>query len=193
MKKLIKVTAAFCVLGLASCDIDQTKKGALPTIDIEVDTDAGVMPEFDVDWMSVDVGTKTKTITVPTVQIVMEEKEVEVPFIDADWPDDYDDVAEQTITVEAEVSEFEYKIDIDEVYAKGDRLYVISKIEKSDKKIGNKSMRISDQIVINAPDLTVKHYIIGDKPSRGFNNNYTYVKNLDKITQKMEGAKKIYG
>ena len=193
MKKLLVATAAFCALGLASCDIDQTKKGELPTIDIDVDTDAGVLPEFDVDWMSVDVGTKTKMITVPTVQIVMKETEVEVPFIDADWPDDYDDVAEQTITVEAEVSEFEYDIDIDEVYAMGDRLYVISKIEKSDTKIGNKTMRVSDQIVINAPDLTVKHYIIGDKPARGFNNNYTYVKNLDKINKKMKGAKKIYG
>lgn len=193
MKKLLIAIGLFGILGIYSCDIDQTKEGELPSVDIDVDTKSGTMPEFDIDWMSVDVGTRTKTVTVPRVEIVMEEVEVDVPYISAEWPEDYGDVQDQTLMVEAEVTEYEYDINIESVYATGDRLYVISKLDKKDKKIGDKSMRVSDQIVINAPDLTVKHYILGDKPSRGFNNNYTYISSKDKISRRIKGAKKIYG
>lgn len=176
-----------------SCDVDKTQDGELPTVDVDIDADAGELPKFDVDWMNVNVGTTTKTVTVPTVEIVMEEKEVEVPFINAQWPSEFDDVQEQTVMVEAEVTGNEHKIDIREIYAKGDKLIVISKLEKTDKDIGDKAMRVNDQVVINAPDLTVKHYIIGERPARGFNNSYTYVANKNKIEDKLKGAHKIFG
>jgi len=193
MKKLLIAITAVGFFGLTSCDVQQTKEGEMPTVDVDVETEAGEMPEYDVDWMEVNVGTKTKTITVPEVEIVMEERVVEVPYIDAEWPEEYEDVSEQTITVEAEVLDYKYDLDIDEVYAKGDRLYVISNLDQKSEKIGDKSMRISDQIVVKAPDLTVKHYIVGEKPSRSFNNNYTYIENREKINKRIKGAKKIYG
>lgn len=193
MKKFIIALMAISSIGLYSCDIDKTKDGELPTVDVDVDTDPGKLPEFDVDWVDINVGTTTKTITVPTVEIVMEEREVEVPYINAEWPDEYDDVAEQTIAVEAEVTGHEYDMEIQEVYATGDKLIVISSLEKEDQEIGSKVMRVSDQIVINAPDLTVKHYIVGDKPARGFNNNYTYIANKSTISKRLKNAKKIYG
>lgn len=192
MKKLIIALTAFGMLGLYSCDIEQKESGEMPTIDIDVETEAGSLPEYDVDWVNIDVGTTTKTITIPTVEIVMEEREVEVPFINAKWPSEYD-VTEQTITVAAEVSGHEYDMEIEEVYASGNKLIVISSLERKDSKIGDKVMRVTDQIVVNAPDLSVTHYIIGDKPARGFNNNYTYVAKRSMIDKRLKSANKIYG
>jgi len=193
MKNLFITLFSLFLITTYSCDIDKTKSGELPSVDVDVETKSGELPEFDVDWINLNVGTTTKTITVPTVKIVMEEKEVEVPFINAKWPSEYDDVQEQTISVEAEVTGSEYGIDIKEIYAKGDKLFVISSLNKMTTDIGDNVMRVSDQVVINAPDLTIKHYIIGDKPSRGFNNNYTYISNSKKIEKRLKGAKKIYG
>lgn len=193
MKYIISIISIISTLFLFSCDIDKTKDGALPTIDVEVDTKSGSLPEYDIDWVGIDVGTTTKTITVPNVQIVLEEKEIEVPYIDAQWPPEFINVTQQSIAVEAEVIGHEHEIDIDEVYAISDRLIVISSLSKLDNQIGEEVLRVSDMIVINAPDVMVKHYIVGEKPIRGFNNNYTYISSKSKISDKLENAKKIYG
>lgn len=58
------VVAAFA-FGLI--DIDQTKQAKLP--DVEVNTEGGQAPSFDVDTADVDVGTKKETIEVPTVDV----------------------------------------------------------------------------------------------------------------------------
>ncbi len=54
-------------LGVAACDVDQTKEGDLP--EVEVNASGGQMPEFDVDGPTVNVGTENKTIEVPTVDV----------------------------------------------------------------------------------------------------------------------------
>jgi len=58
------------ILGLAACDVDQTKEAELP----EVEVKGGQAPEFDVETADVDVGT--------------EKKEIEVPDVDVKMPDD---------------------------------------------------------------------------------------------------------
>ena len=191
MKNLLFIFIAMFTLGMTSCDVDTTEKGEMPEVDVDVSAEEGELPEYDVDWADINVGTKTKTVKVPKVQVVVEEEEVEVPYINADWPED-EDVMEQTITVEAEVVNYEHELEIEEVYAVGDRLYVISELEKEDTELGEETMRISDQIVINAPDLVVKHYIIGQKPDRAFNNNYTYINSKNEISDRLKNAEKIY-
>ena len=57
MKKLLIALMAFGMLGLYSCDIEQKESGEMPTIDIDVETEAGSLPEYDVDWVNIDVGT----------------------------------------------------------------------------------------------------------------------------------------
>jgi len=192
MNKLLVLLVSICLINLYACEIDNTKSGELPSVDVDVDTKAGDLPEFDVDWVNVDVGMTTKTISVPTIEIVMEEREVEVPFINAKWPSDYDEVQEQTITVEAEITGQEHTVEIEEIYAKGDKLIVVSSLENINTPIGDQVMRVNDQVVINAPDLIIKHYIIGKKPLRGFNDNFTYIANRKKIAKRLKGAKKIY-
>ena len=67
MKPIISILAATSLLGLAACDVDQTKEGELP--EVEVNATGGEMPEFDVDAPTVNVGTENKTIEVPTVDV----------------------------------------------------------------------------------------------------------------------------
>lgn len=67
MKAIIRVLGIAAILSTSACDVDQTKEGELP--DVEVNASGGQMPEFDVDTPTVNVGTEKKTIDVPTVEI----------------------------------------------------------------------------------------------------------------------------
>ena len=72
---------------LAGCDIDQTREGELPEVDVDVAE--GQLPEFEVRGPDVDVGTEERTIDVPTdVDIETEERTIEVPDIDVDLPEE---------------------------------------------------------------------------------------------------------
>jgi hypothetical protein len=68
MKRIIMTSLlAPLAIGLAACDVDQTKEGELP----EVDVRGGQVPEYDVETADVDVGTKTTTVEVPDVDVTM--------------------------------------------------------------------------------------------------------------------------
>jgi hypothetical protein len=54
-------------LAITACDVDQTKEGKLP--EVEVDAKGGQLPQYDVDGPSVNVTTEKKTIDVPKVNI----------------------------------------------------------------------------------------------------------------------------
>jgi uncharacterized lipoprotein len=66
MKKIIATLAgASCLATLAACDVQKTKDGAAPSVDVN----AGALPEYNVTGPDVNVGTKTETVTVPTVDV----------------------------------------------------------------------------------------------------------------------------
>ncbi len=68
MKTTIKLFgASLLCIGIAACDVDQTKEGDVPEID--VNASGGALPEYDVDAPSVNVGTENKTVQVPTVDV----------------------------------------------------------------------------------------------------------------------------
>jgi hypothetical protein len=59
--------------------------------------------------------------------------------------------------------------------------------------LDDKRVRVSDQIVLNAPEnLTVRHYIIGEKPEGDFNNNYRFIGSRDEIATDLQGGRSIY-
>jgi len=181
---------------MTSCDVDQTRKGDLPSVDVDLDVDAeeGRLPAFDVDWADIDVRTTTKTVEVPKLVVVMEEEEIEVPVIDVDMPEE-DGVLkiERNITVQTEVTGMAGELDIEEIYATDNVLYVISRLDRTEDNIGDQKMRISDQVVLNArDDLDVRHYIIGEKPERDFNNNYMYIRDRSDLNSRLKNGKKIY-
>lgn len=191
MKKLLSIVTI--TLMVTSCNIEKKKDGELPTVDIDVDADAGALPDYDVAWADVNIGTTTKTVEIPKVVIIMEEEEVEVPYLDVDMPDEkWGNKEEQTIMVEAEVSDFEHKLSIEEIWAKENSLFVIAKLEKLDTSIENKKMRISDQVTLNAPDLNVKYYVIGERPDRVFNTKYKYVKDMNELKNMISDYTVIY-
>ena len=180
-----KMTIAFLtIVFFNSCDVNKTKEGELPEVDIT--TEEGELPEYDVNWADVNVGTTTKTVEVPKVVIVMEEEEVEVPYLDVDMPGSDDEKEERTILVQAEVEGKEHEIDIKEIWATGNNLYVISVLTATEQDIDDKKMRVSDQVTINAPELNVKHYIIGERPNRVFNDQYTYVKDIPTLKYRLD-------
>lgn len=67
MKKITILLAAAGGLGLAACDVDQTKNAQLPDVDVNVS--GGQAPEFDVTGPEVNVGMENKTVQVPDVDV----------------------------------------------------------------------------------------------------------------------------
>ena len=51
------------------CRVRQTEEGEMP--DVDVSTEGGKLPEYDVDAADVDVKTEKKEITVPDVDVNM--------------------------------------------------------------------------------------------------------------------------
>lgn len=191
MRKLKTLAVAVVsVLALQNCKMNKEESGSLPDLDVDVQADSGELPEFDVKWADIDISTTTKTIKVPKVVIVMEEEEVEVPVIDFNMPGK--DKMERSIVVEAEVSGKEHELNIMEIRATKNRLYVISKLQELTTSLGDKTMRIQDQVYVNAPDLDVQHIIVGKKADRIFNNNYKYVNSMTEVDDLIGDAKTIY-
>ena len=189
MKKTLTVIAlAFLIM---SCDVNQKKEAKLPDVDVDVDVDAGQLPTFDVDWADVNVGMRTTKVMIPKVVIVMEEEEVEVPYIDVDMPNS-GEKEELTLMVEAEVTDKEHSIDIKEILATENNLYVISNLKELTTSLGDKKLRVSDQVILNAPDLNVKHIIVGERPNRMFNGQHKYVNDLAAFKKGLKNPKVIY-
>lgn len=175
---------------LVACDIDQTESGEMP--DVDIDVDPGAMPEYDVDWADVDAGMTTETIQVPKVKVVMEEETVEVPFIDVEMPDEDDNAnrSRRTLTASALVPGSGYDMEIQSVYQKNDTLYVISKLTGSGAD-GEKEM-VSDRVVLNAPELDVRHVVIGKRPEGSHNEQFRYVKSMSDLDVELKRAHRIY-
>lgn len=53
-------------LALGGCQVEQTREGEPPTVDIE----PGQAPEYDIDPARVEVGQDTQVVTTPDVDIV---------------------------------------------------------------------------------------------------------------------------
>ena len=192
--KMNKIAASILLsVMMLSCNVNQKKEAELPEVDVDVSTEEGQLPTYEVNWADVDVGTTTKTVEIPKVVIVMEEEEVEVPYIDVNMPDDKDnqEKVERNIVIEAEVTDKEHELEIQEIWASDDNLYVISELKMLDQTIGDKKMRVSDQLTLNAPDLNIKHYVIGKRPDRVFNNQNTYVNSMSELKNKIDGDYRV--
>jgi len=193
MRYLTLGTAAF-VIALAGCDVNQTSQGEAPSLDVDVSADEGALPSFDVDWADVDVATRTKTVEVPKLVVVMEEEQVEVPAIDVSMPNENDaDKTERTVAVEAEISGEMQKLRIKDVYAKDRKLVVVSTLTPTGESLQEQRVRVSDRLVLNAPEnLEVKHIIIGEQPQGDWNSQYSFVANEAAAKQRVQGATQIF-
>lgn len=199
MRTLLKTTPLGTTLSLGlllaggpiGCDVDQTKQGELPDVDVDVDADPGDLPEYDVEWADVDVATTEETVTVPKLRVVMEEETVTVPVVDVDMPDDVDDEARvrRTIRVAVQVPGDDYEVEIKRVYYVNGDLLVVSELDGSGT--GAKQI-VSDNIIVNAPEVEVRHVIIGDRPAGAYNEQYRYVDRMGDLDAELTQANLLY-
>ncbi|MFS4418234.1 hypothetical protein [Maribacter sp. 2307ULW6-5] len=189
----MKRIALFIMAGalMVSCNLKKEDKGELPEVDVDVTADSGELPVYEVNWADVEVGTRTEMVEIPKVVVVMEEEEVEIPYVDVDMPNG-DQKKERTLMVEAEVTDMEHELEIQEIWAAGNHLHVIAQLEATDQSIGDQTMRVSDQITLNAPDLDVRYYIVGSRPDRVFNTRYDYLNSTDELRGSLESPTVIY-
>lgn len=67
MKNAIKVLVGASLIALCGCDVDKTKDGNMPDVDVNVS--GGELPEYNVEGPSVSVGTENRVVQVPTVDV----------------------------------------------------------------------------------------------------------------------------
>ena len=183
----LSLTAALAFVPV-SCTVDKTQSAKAP--DVDVDVDPGRWPKYNVKWADVDVGTTTKTVTVPKLEWKREQTEIQVPYIDINPGGGSRE--ERTITVELEVPQSGYDIQIREVRAAGDQLWVISELKRTTDR-GTGYGRVSDQVVVNAPDdLRVHRVVVGERPQGVYNQQYTFYPDMATLAQRLpEGGGRV--
>jgi len=110
----VKLLAAACLVTgfttvLTACDVEQTREGSLPDVDVDVksgqlpeyevkktqegklpdvdvDVKGGQLPAYDIDTPDVDIGTKEIEVEVPDVDVSTKKKTITVPDVDIEMP-----------------------------------------------------------------------------------------------------------
>lgn len=186
LQKLLPLSLIMLLVPLASCQVEKEQAARLPEVEIE----PGRLPEYDIKGPDVKVGVTKRTVTVPKVIVVQEEETVEVPYIDVDLPGV--ERKERTITAEVEAPSAGYNLEIQDVYAANNELWVVSRLEEENPNAPKATVRVSDRIVINAPDIPVRQYIIGERPNGSFNEQYTFINNREQIDSQLASGKQLY-
>ena len=138
------------------------------------------------------LGTTTKTVDVPKVRVVVEEEEVEVPYIDVDFPgeESTEERKRQTVTVRLDVPAQSYDVAIEEVYLVDEEIWVLSALERSGTAGVASEKRASDTVVINAPEVEVKHYIIGQEVDA--DEGYNFIDSKNEIAEQLQSGALLY-
>jgi hypothetical protein len=188
----LMLVAVTCGAG-AACDVTRTEPGRAPNVDVDVDAEPGRWPEYDVEWANVEVGTTQRTITVPVVRVVQETREITVPYIDIN-PPGARNREERTVAMEVEAPHAGYELQIVEVRAVNDTLWVIGELRGTAQPSSREATRVSDQVVINAPeDLDVRRVMIGARPAGVYNQQFRYFTDRSAVDQAIpSGGRVLY-
>lgn len=192
MKKLANLRflpiAAALILPLSACQVTREQTGSLPDVDVNVEP--GRLPEYDIEGPDVQVGVTERTVTIPKLVLIQEEETVQVPYIDVDMPGA--ERTERTVTAEVEVPSSGYDLNIEEVYSVEGQIWVISRLIEVDNNAPDVAMRVSDRLVLNAPDLPVRHYVIGNRPQGSYNEQYTFINDINEIENWLAEGRMLY-
>lgn len=181
-----------CAVLASGCQVEQQQEAELP--DADLDVQGGEWPEYDVKWADVDVGTEEKTITVPVVRVEQETREVTVPYIRVGPPAGATS-EERTIAMELDVPHAGYQLQIVEVRAAGDNLWVIGRLNEQSGDAAQAITRVSDRVVIDAPaSLDVRKVVIGMRPASATNQEVQFVDSMEALASRMpQDARILYG
>lgn len=187
IKRVVLLSIA-ALTSLSACAIEKEQAAELPDVDVAVQP--GQLPEYDIKGPDVNVGVTERTVTVPKLMVVQEEETVEVPYIDVDVPNV--DRSERTITAEVEVPSGGYNLNVQDVYVVDDSLWVVSRLNEVNPNAPRANTRVADRIVINAPDMPVRHFIVGERPAGIFNEQYEFVGDRQDISSQLEAGRQLY-
>ena len=189
--RLQTVVSCLSFVMVMGCAVEQTEEAQAPDVDVEVD--AGRWPQYKVNWADIDVGTSERTITVPVVRVEKETRKITVPFIDIN-PPGAREREEQAISIDVDVPHAGYELQIAEVRASGDDLWVVGTLRQTDTPKAQVLTRLSDRVVINAPeDLDVRRVVIGERPSSADNEHLRFVTSMDDLEKVIpDGARVLY-
>jgi len=176
---------------LPEYEVVQTQEGEMP--DMDVDFDAGSMPEYEVDWMDIDIGMTEETVTVPKLEVVMEEEVVSVPVIDITMPNGDEGSAERrTLELQAHVPHAGHDLSITNVYALDNRILVVGELVETEPSAESQVVRVSDRVILSAPDLNVRYYLTGEEPLPRNSSDFVYITSKDVISENLNEAVEIY-
>jgi hypothetical protein len=183
------VASCFAITAMTGCAVDQTQGAQAPDVDVEVD--AGRWPEYDVSWADIDVGTSERTITVPVVRFEKDTTSITVPYVDVN-PPGARDRAERVLSIDVDVPHSGYELQIVEVRASGDDLWVVGRLRETAAPSRQMQTRVSDRVMLNAPrDLDVRIVVVGERPSG--NDHLRFVDSMDALQQMIpDGARLLY-
>ena len=175
------MAASLSLLVSNGCSVEQQEPAEAPDVDVNVDP--GRWPEYKVNWADIDVGTSERTITVPVVRIEKETRQITVPFIDIN-PPGAGDTEERVIAIALDVPHVGYELNITEVRASGDDLWVISRLQEPQKPAAQGVTRVSDRVVIDAPEnLDVRRVVVGARPGGVENEDVRFVESMSQVDQ----------
>ena len=185
-----KAVSITVVLAGAGCNVEQSREAEAP--DVDVDVDPGRWPKYDVNWADVDVGTSERTVQVPVVRIEREPREITVPYIDINVPG-AGQVEDRTIDVGADVPHGGYSIEIQEVRAADDDLWVVARLTEKEGGGSRPAVtRVSDRVVVNAPaDLDVRIVIVGQRPATADDEPHRFVSSMDELNQMIPNQARV--
>jgi len=192
MRRTACIPAAICcaaLIALSGCRAEQTQEGRSPDVDVNVDP--GQWPRYNIKWADVDVGTREQTVTVPVVRIEQETRQVTVPYIDIN-PPGAGAREERTISVDVDVPHAGYQLQITEVRAANDTLWVIARLTERSQPAAQAVTRVADQVVVNAPeDLNVRRIVVGQRPQGVQNQQYRFVDSMAALDQQIPAGGRV--
>jgi len=100
---------------------------------------------------------------------------------------------EKEITVKMTVPDATWSIAIDEVYEVGDELWVVSIVSQNPDMAGAQVIStVQASLTIAAPDLPVKHFIVGKTWNWKNEEPYIFIKDLKQIDDQLQSGKRLY-
>jgi hypothetical protein len=97
-----------------------------------------------------------------------------------------------TINVSLEAPDTAWSIKIKEVYLVDKEIWVISKLKRSPKIAAQVITKVKDSLNLQAPNLPIKHFILGKTWRWKNKESYTFIKNKKEILNKIKNARKLF-
>ncbi len=97
------------------------------------------------------------------------------------------------ITVELQVPDTTWTLQIKEVCEVGNELWVVSNLSQASNMMGAQIIStITDSIELGAPDLPIKHFVIGKTWNWDNRGDYVFIKSIKDIEQELDAGHTIY-